>query len=140
MDALPPLMVYLAHGRGVDRARTMRGVNDSPDCLFCRIVAGEVPATILRASERVIAFRDVSPQAPTHVLVIPREHHPDVGSLAAGDPETLAELVRVARDVANEDQLDAYRLVFNTGSGAGQSVFHVHGHVLGGRALKWPPG
>jgi histidine triad (HIT) family protein len=118
----------------------MRGVNDSPDCLFCRIVAGEVPATILRASDRVIAIRDVSPQAPTHVLVIPREHYPDVGALAETAPETLAELVREASAIAEVDDLDAFRLVFNTGSGAGQSVFHVHGHVLGGRVLKWPPG
>jgi histidine triad (HIT) family protein len=118
----------------------MRGVNDSPDCLFCRIVAGEVPATILRASDRVIAIRDVSPQAPTHVLVIPREHYPDVGALAETDPQTLAELVREASAIAEDDDLDAFRLVFNTGSGAGQSVFHVHGHVLGGRLLKWPPG
>jgi histidine triad (HIT) family protein len=118
----------------------MRGVNDSPDCLFCRIVAGEVPATILRASDRVIALRDVSPQAPTHVLVIPREHYPDVGALATADPETLAELVREASAIAADDDLDAFRLVFNTGSEAGQSVFHVHGHVLGGRALTWPPG
>jgi histidine triad (HIT) family protein len=118
----------------------MRGVNDSPDCLFCRIVAGEVPATILRASDRVIAIRDVSPQAPTHVLVIPREHYPDVGALAETAPETLAELVCEASALAEVDDLDAFRLVFNTGSGAGQSVFHVHGHVLGGRVLKWPPG
>ena len=115
-------------------------MNDSPDCLFCRIAAGDVPATILRASDRVIAIRDVSPQAPTHVLVIPREYHPDVGSLAEADPETLAELVREAAAIAKEDELDSYRLVFNTGSRAGQSVFHVHGHVLGGRAMRWPPG
>jgi histidine triad (HIT) family protein len=118
----------------------MRGVNDSPDCLFCRIVAGEVPATILRASDRVIAFRDVSPQAPTHVLVIPRDHHADIGSLAEADPDTLLELVREATAIADEDELDGFRLVFNTGARAGQSVFHVHGHVLGGRDMRWPPG
>ena len=118
----------------------MRGVNDAPDCLFCRIVSGEHPATILRASDRVIAIRDDSPQAPTHVLLIPREHHQDVGSLAEADPETLAELVREATAIADEDDLDAFRLVFNTGSRAGQSVFHVHGHVLGGRDMRWPPG
>jgi histidine triad (HIT) family protein len=144
MDALPPGVVYLSTVGStlgdVDRARTMRGVNDSPECLFCRIVAGDVPATILRASDRVIAIRDVSPQAPTHVLVMPREHHPDVGSLAQADPETLAELVREAAAIADADDLDAFRLVFNTGSRAGQSVFHVHGHVLGGREMRWPPG
>ncbi|MBD0293145.1 MAG: histidine triad nucleotide-binding protein [Jiangellaceae bacterium] len=118
----------------------MPGVDDAPDCLFCRVVAGQVPATILRSSDRVLAFRDVNPQAPTHVLVIPREHHPDVGRLAAEDPDTLAELVREAAQIAADEQLDAFRLVFNTGSDAGQSVFHVHAHVLGGRAMRWPPG
>lgn len=109
-------------------------------CLFCRIVAGEIPATLVRESPRTITFRDISPQAPTHVLVVPRDHHPDVGSLAAADPAVLAEVVTEAREVAAGDGLEAFRLVFNTGAEAGQSVFHVHGHVLGGRKLSWPPG
>ena len=112
----------------------------APDCLFCKIVAGEVPATLVREGERTLAFRDVDPKAPTHVLVIPRAHHNDVGALAAADPAALAELVREASAVALDDGHDAYRLVFNSGAGAGQSVFHVHGHVLAGRALSWPPG
>src|SRR5215207_9336700 len=115
----------------------MQPVNDAPGCLFCRIAASEVPATIVRSSDRLVAFRDVNPQAPTHVLVMPRAHHPDVDALAKADPETLAELVRAAAEIAVEEQLDAFRLVFNTGSGAGQSVFHVHGHVLGGRPMRW---
>ena len=110
------------------------------DCLFCRIVAGEVPATVVAETDRTIAFRDISPQAPTHVLVVPREHHRDVASLAAAAPDTLAEVVRRAAEVAAGEGIEAYRLVFNTGEQAGQSVFHVHGHVLGGRAMTWPPG
>jgi histidine triad (HIT) family protein len=82
----------------------------------------------------------VNPAAPTHVLVVPRRHHADAAALADGEPETVAELVRVARDVARADGLDDYRLVFNTGPDAGQTVLHTHLHVLGGRAMTWPPG
>ena len=116
------------------------------DCPFCKIAAGEIPATIVLETDRVVAFRDLNPQAPTHVLVIPREHHPDVGALAADAPETLADLVSAAARVAADEGLAAdgsrggHRLVFNTGAGAGQSVFHVHGHILGGRSFGWPPG
>ena len=111
-----------------------------PECLFCRIVAGEVPATVVREGERTMAFRDINPQASTHVLVIPREHHADVASLAAADPEALAELVREAAAAALDDGHVGHRLVFNTGPDAGQTVFHVHGHVLAGRSFSWPPG
>jgi histidine triad (HIT) family protein len=110
------------------------------DCLFCRIVGGEIPADLVRDGERVVAFRDINPQAPVHVLVVPREHHPDVATLAAADPSALAELVTVAGEIALAEGHDDYRLVFNTGPGAGQTVFHVHGHVLAGRDLAWPPG
>ncbi|HSK25312.1 MAG TPA: histidine triad nucleotide-binding protein [Jiangellales bacterium] len=112
----------------------------SPDCLFCRIVAGELPADVVRESERTLAFRDIDPQAPVHVLVVTRDHHADVGALAADDPGALAELVREAREVATAEGAADYRLVFNTGAHAGQSVFHVHGHVIGGRDMRWPPG
>jgi histidine triad (HIT) family protein len=111
-----------------------------PDCLFCRIVAGEVPADVVRRTDRVLALRDVNPQAPTHVLVVPLAHHADVGALAVADGETLAELVRVGQQVAADEAGGEYRLVFNSGRAAGQSVFHVHGHVLAGRDLTWPPG
>ena len=110
-----------------------------PDCLFCRIVAGDVPATVVGESGRALAFRDVNPQAPTHVLVIPRDHHRDAAALAA-DPAALAEVVRLSAQVATDEELGGYRLVFNTGRAAGQAVFHVHAHVLGGRPLTWPPG
>ena len=111
-------------------------------CLFCKIVEGDVPAQRVRETERVLAFRDINPQAPTHVLVITKEHQPDVGTLAATDEALLAELVREAAAVAADEGIDGtgYRVVFNTGSGAGQTVFHVHAHVLGGRGMSWPPG
>jgi histidine triad (HIT) family protein len=111
-----------------------------PACLFCRIVAGEIPADVVLRSERVLAFRDIDPKAPTHVLVVPLEHHSDVGALAAADPAALAELVEVGRRIAADEGHDHFRLVFNTGAEAGQSVFHVHGHVLAGRPMTWPPG
>lgn len=110
------------------------------DCLFCRLAAGEIPASIVYEDERIVAFKDINPQAPMHVLVIPREHHVDVAALAAAAPETLAEMVQLGRELAQAEGHEDYRLVFNTGSGAGQSVFHVHGHVLAGRRLTWPPG
>ena len=109
------------------------------DCLFCRIVAGEVPADVVARSDRAVAFRDIDPRAPLHVLVVPTEHHPDVTALAAADPGLLAELVDLAGRVAGSDGDGDFRLVFNTGAGAGQSVFHVHGHVLGGSPLGWSP-
>ncbi len=110
------------------------------DCLFCRIVAGDVPAEIVRIGERVVAFRDVNPQASLHVLVVPREHHADVAALAAADPQALAELVEVGRALAASEGDGSFRLVFYSGAGAGQSVFLVHGHVLAGRPFGWPPG
>jgi histidine triad (HIT) family protein len=112
------------------------------DCLFCKIVAGELPATVVRESERTITFRDINPQAPTHVLVIPKEHHATAADLAAADPGLTAEVLLEAAAVAEDEGVagSGYRVVFNTGAGAGQTVFHVHAHVLGGRGLGWPPG
>lgn len=110
-----------------------------PDCLFCRIVIGEVPATVVAEDDRAIAFRDLDPQAPVHVLVVPRDHHADVAQLAAADPTLLADVVRLANEVALLEAGGQFRLVFNTGAEAGQSVFHAHGHVIGGRRLGWSP-
>ncbi|MHA6759856.1 HIT domain-containing protein [Streptacidiphilus sp. PAMC 29251] len=108
------------------------------DCLFCRIVAGEIPATVVRETPTTLAFRDIAPQAPTHVLVVPKAHHPNAVALADADPALagalLAEAGRVAEDekVAESVGGAGYRLIFNTGAGAGQTVFHAHVHVLGG--------
>lgn len=109
------------------------------DCLFCRIVAGEVPATVVATTEHALAFRDIDPQAPLHVLVVPRDHHRDVAALAAADPGLLAEVVALGAEVAQAESEGEFRLVFNTGASAGQSVFHVHGHVVGGTRLGWSP-
>jgi histidine triad (HIT) family protein len=113
-----------------------------PDCLFCGIAAGQIPATLVLDGKRVVAFRDLNPQAPTHVLVVPRDHFPDVAALAAAGDGQLDELVTAAREVAVAEGIEAtgYRVVFNTGQDAGQTVPHVHAHVLGGRPMAWPPG
>ncbi|MEN3582926.1 MULTISPECIES: histidine triad nucleotide-binding protein [unclassified Streptomyces] len=110
------------------------------DCLFCKIVERAVPATVVRETATTVAFRDISPQAPTHILVIPKAHHRDAAALATADPELAADVLRETRAVADEERLDSYRIVFNTGSGAGQTVWHAHAHVLGGRGMQWPPG
>ena len=112
------------------------------ECLFCAIVAGEIPATKVLETDRILAFRDINPQAPTHILVIPQAHYPDVAALAAADAALLGEVINAAQQVAAAEGVDAtgYRIVFNTGAQAGQTVPHVHGHVLGGRLLTWPPG
>lgn len=110
------------------------------DCLFCSIVRGEIPASKVHENERVLAFSDINPQAPTHVLVIPKSHFENAAELAAHDPDILSELFLVARQIAHEHSLTGYRTVFNTGADAGQTVFHAHLHLLGGRALTWPPG
>jgi histidine triad (HIT) family protein len=106
------------------------------------IAAGQVPATLVSETSRALAFRDVNPQAPVHVLVIPKAHHRDLAALAAADDGLLAEVAEVAHEVAVSEGVAAtgYRVVFNTGGHAGQSVSHAHAHVLGGRPLAWPPG
>ncbi len=112
-----------------------------PDCLFCKIVSGDIPATLVHDSETTLAFRDLNPQASTHVLVIPRSHYPNAAALAQGEPATAAHLFDTAREVAAAEGLDdGYRMVFNTGPAAGQTVFHAHLHLLGGRTMTWPPG
>ena len=112
------------------------------ECLFCAIVAGEIPATTVLETDRVVAFRDINPQAPTHVLVIPRTHYPDVAALAGADAALLGEVIGAVQQVAAAEAVaeTGYRVVFNTGAGAGQTVPHVHAHLLGGRSLTWPPG
>jgi histidine triad (HIT) family protein len=112
---------------------------DTEDCLFCKIVAGKVPADVVGTSARSIAFRDIDPQAPVHCLVVPKEHHGDVAVLAAADPQLLADMVALADEVAGDLADGQYRLIFNSGPRAGQSVFHVHGHVISGKQLGWTP-
>jgi histidine triad (HIT) family protein len=118
---------------------TAHGVKDE-DCLFCKIVAGDIDADVVHESATTLAFRDLNPQAPTHVLVIPKTHVPSLNE--ATDPEMLGRLMLVARTIAQAEGLaeDGYRAVVNTGASAGQTVFHIHLHLLGGRHLGWPPG
>jgi histidine triad (HIT) family protein len=108
----------------------------APDCLFCKIVAGQVPSDLVAESERAVAFRDISPAAPVHVLVVPRRHEPTIGALATASADDLAEVFRLAARVAEQEGVaDAHRMVVNTGSEAGQTIFHAHVHVLGGAAF-----
>jgi histidine triad (HIT) family protein len=109
----------------------------SDSCLFCRIAAGEIPATIVYETDTVMAFRDISPQAPVHVLVIPRAHHEDVAALAEADPGLAAEVLAAAAAVAKAEGVHGpgFRVIFNTGDHSGREVFHVHAHVVGGAPL-----
>ena len=117
-------------------------MDSNQDCIFCKIAAGEIPAQVVHADERAVAFRDINPQAPVHLLVIPRDHIESLNDAGGGDEGTLGHLLRVAARVANEQGVaeSGFRTVVNTGAGAGQTVFHLHVHVLGGRQLTWPPG
>ena len=113
----------------------------SDDCLFCKFVSGEITPDVVHETDATLAFRDIAPQAPTHVLVVPKKHHANIVDLSAQAPETLVALFDAVRAVAeSEGVADRFRLVLNTGAEAGQSVFHVHAHVLGGRQMGWPPG
>lgn len=111
------------------------------ECMFCRIANGEIKADIVREDEHTVAFRDINPQAPTHVLVIPRRHIAAVDDLAPADAELMGRLFLAAREIAAAEGLgEGYRLVVNNGPQAGQTVHHIHLHVLGGRGMRWPPG
>ena len=112
------------------------------ECLFCKIVAGEIPATVVFENERIVAFQDIQPQAPTHILIIPRKHIPTINDLTQGDQSLIGEMTSIAKDIAKQEGLDkpGYRLVFNCNKDAGQAVYHIHLHLLGGRKFGWPPG
>jgi len=112
------------------------------DCLFCKIAAGQIPAKIVHQDDDTVAFMDINPQAPTHLLVIPRKHIATLNDLTPADDALLGKLHRVAAKLAAEKGIAAegWRAVMNTNRGAGQTVFHIHVHVLGGRVMTWPPG
>jgi histidine triad (HIT) family protein len=112
------------------------------DCLFCKIVVGEIPSTEVVSTDRTYAFRDLNPAAPTHVLVVPRQHIASAAEVVAGHGDVLAELLTTARTVAEGDGVaeSGYRLVWNVGPDAGMTVHHLHLHVIGGRPMSWPPG
>jgi histidine triad (HIT) family protein len=112
------------------------------ECLFCRVIAGEVPATVVHRDERLTAFRDIRPQAPTHILIVPNSHVTSTNELTEEHVELMGRIVHLAAELARQEGIAAggYRLVVNTGADAGQSVGHFHLHLLGGRRLAWPPG
>jgi len=112
------------------------------DCLFCKIVAGQIPATIVFQDDHVVAFRDITPRAPTHVLIVPRRHIASLNDLVADDDALVGQMVRAAATIARKEGLAdrGYRTVFNCNADAGQTVFHIHLHLLGGRTMAWPPG
>ena len=112
------------------------------DCLFCKIIAGDIPGEFVHQDDRCVVIQDINPQAPTHVLVIPLEHMESLDEASQRDEALLGHLLRVAARMANDagHGESGYRTVINTGAGAGQSVFHLHVHVLGGRTMQWPPG
>jgi len=116
-------------------------MNES-DCLFCKVVAGELPAEIIFESESVVAFRDINPKAPTHVLLIPKRHIATINDLVDGDQEIIGEMFLSAARIADDEGYadDGYRVVMNCNAAAGQTVFHIHLHLLAGRQLTWPPG
>jgi histidine triad (HIT) family protein len=117
-------------------------MSDEQSCLFCRMVNGEIPVDFVHQDDRSIVIRDINPQAPTHLLVIPKEHMESLDEASQQDEPLLGHLLRVGARMANAEGLgeSGYRTVINTGAGAGQSVFHLHVHVLGGRRMNWPPG
>lgn len=106
-----------------------------PDCIFCKIVAGEIPSEIVAETPMSIAFKDISPKAPLHVLVVSKEHHENIAAIGAANPDAAADLAVLSRQVADAAGVTDYRLIFNSGPEAGQTVFHVHGHVLAGGSI-----
>ena len=112
----------------------------SDNCLFCKIVRGEIPADKLYEDDDLLAFRDIAPQAPVHFLVIPKKHINGPSAIAATDEQLMGKLMRKGAEIAKAEGIDHFRVVFNNGEQAGQTVFHVHMHILGGRDLSWPPG
>jgi len=112
------------------------------DCLFCKIIAGAIPAKLIYEDEKVVAFNDIHPQAPHHKLIIPRKHISTLNDVEGEDATLITDMVKAAKFLANQLQIqeEGYRLVMNCNAGAGQSVFHIHLHLLGGRQMSWPPG
>lgn len=112
----------------------------SENCLFCKIIKGDIPADKLYEDDDILAFRDISPQAPVHFLVVPKKHISGPSSVGVDDEQIVGKLIRMGGEIARQEGIDHYRVVFNNGEEAGQTVFHIHMHILGGRGMSWPPG
>lgn len=112
----------------------------SDNCLFCKIIRGDIPADKLYEDEDVLVFRDIAPQAPVHFLVIPKKHISGPAGVSVKDDALIGKIMRVGNEVARKEGVEQYRVVFNNGEQAGQTVFHIHMHILGGRNMNWPPG
>ena len=112
------------------------------DCLFCKIILGDIPADKVYESKQIIAFRDINPQAPVHILIIPKAHIPTLNDLRTEDTELVGQLIQVAKELAKSEGIsdEGYRIGFNCNKAAGQTVFHIHLHLMGGRSFAWPPG
>ena len=110
------------------------------NCLFCKIISGKIPGEFVHQDDQCVVIRDINPQAPTHMLVIPRDHIESLDEASQKDEALLGHLLRIGARVANEQERESYRTVINTGAEAGQSVFHLHVHILAGRPMNWPPG
>ncbi len=123
-------------------AREMSLQMSSSDCIFCRVAAKQIPSQIVFEDEKVVAFRDLNPQAPTHILLIPRKHMASMADVQDADQTLLGDLMMAAKNIAKSEGLpkNGYRVVVNTGANAGQTVFHLHLHLMGGRSFSWPPG
>ncbi len=111
-----------------------------PDCIFCKIARGQLQSDIIREDDQAVAFRDTNSQAPTHILIIPKKHIPTLAEASEQEGGLLGHLLLMARQVAEDQNLTGYRVVINNGVAAGQTVFHIHLHLMGGRAFDWPPG
>ena len=115
---------------------------DMSDCLFCKIVSGEIPCDKIYENDKLIAFRDIDPKAPTHIFVIPKKHIRSINELEISDQNLAGEILLAAKEIASIENIESsgYRTIFNTNSDGGQTVYHIHMHVMGGRQLHWPPG
>jgi len=110
------------------------------NCIFCKIIRGEIPAAKLFEDDELLAFRDISPAAPLHFLVIPKKHISGPAAVTAEDEQLVGKMLRIGSEIAKKEGVEDFRVVFNNGAQAGQTVFHIHMHILGGRSLNWPPG
>ena len=139
LQGIPHAPPWCGHRRNLNLTRRTRPMSS---CLFCKIITREIPGSIVYEDDRMLAFNDINPQAPTHVLVVPKRHIDSLNDLKPGDDQLVGELVRRAAAIAKDRGISAggYRTVFNTNRDAGQTVFHIHLHLLGGRPMAWPPG